>query len=122
MGLSQQTFESSPLTRKALIFIESYRVSSHMRSIQDLSSEERLEEIRVCKQRFELRYKGKTIQYIKVLHIPDKYSTRCDTYEVTAKVNSVAVKKIIPREYIAVDAVELVSSSSEENQESHSPS
>ena len=85
-----------------------------MRSLEQLSSEEQAEEISVCKQRFELRNKGKTIVYIKIQHIPDKYSTRCDTYEVTAKVNSVTVKTIIPREFIAKDAVELVSSSSYE--------
>ena len=88
-----------------------------MRSIQELSQEERLEEIRICKQRFELFHKGKRIRYIQVKHIPDKYSIRCDTYEVTATVNSVTVKKIIPREYIAVDVIELVSSTSEEDQE-----
>ena len=89
-----------------------------MRSIEELSSEERLEEIPLTKQRFELFHKGKRIRYIEVKHIPDKYSTRCDTYEVTAIVNSITVKKVIPREYIAVDAIGLVSSSSEEDQES----
>ena len=86
-----------------------------MRSLEELSSEEQAEEIRVCKERFEVPYKGKTIEYIKVVHIPDKYSTRCDTYKVTAKVDSVTVKRIIPREYVAIDAVELVSSSSDES-------
>ena len=66
-----------------------------MRSIQDLSSEEKKEEIRICKERFERRYKGKAIEYIEVKHIPDQYSTRCDTYKVTARVNSVTVARII---------------------------
>ena len=88
-----------------------------MRSIEELSSEERLEEIRLTKKRFQLFHKGKKITYVEVKHIPDKYSVRCDRYKVTAIVNSITVEKIIPREFIAVDAIELVSSTSEEDQE-----
>ena len=73
------------------------------------------EEIDKCKDRFYRMHYNKTITDLKVKRINDEYCSRCDRYQVTAKVNGVPVKQIIPREFVAKDALEAISISSDED-------
>ena len=93
-----------------------------MRSIEELSSEEKKEEIDLCVIRFKRRKKEQNITEIKVNLVPDQYDPRCDSYEVTGKINGATVRAIIPREYVAKDSVETISLSSCSDEEESSNS
>ena len=76
-------------------------------------------EIDLCKLRFLRLHSKDIVRILSVKYIKDKYSSSCDRYEVTAIVNSKEVKRIIPRELVALTTVHYdVSSSSSDSSDS----